>query len=483
MASSVRRDQIKVNGEDSESTQKDQSDDDAWHDVIKEAGGDGSRNHQNATQQRQDSQEEISHGQKHSLTPQSQENIDMEKPLEENQLQQTNRVSQRTDVRNNLFHQITFESQTRVFRTEFFHYDSHDSVVPNNFVRQIDFGWQPEISTKREEQVVYVNGVRTVVRNNNGILYTKQGLSLIEYFLTKMENEYVKRPDHDNLEREHEKLKSEHETLKYHYQKDQQSLSNLQESALSRVDRYQPLPDSEIEKELREIGRSVTDLSSDLVSKAALEVLRESLSGQALSEDMHLNVWDNMRKWNSRLVVQSVIWKELYERLFQNPFSLFEHSHVHMASWNGLFGEGPQVINDYPPPSEMSEQWRVITFNALNELSQRATQPTADIALGVLHSLADKLVPIGFQSDQHLSELLAIVSSAQQLAKRERFSKKKVHDHKLDPANRYGEDIDSGKVLFVVAPGLRKWGDGNGRRLDIFDDIIPAKVLIDGPVE
>ncbi|KAF8245509.1 hypothetical protein K440DRAFT_405722 [Wilcoxina mikolae CBS 423.85] len=350
----------------------------------------------------------------------------------------------------------------------------------------------------REEQIVIVNGVTKQLRYN-GTIYSREGLDLIGYFWTKMENEYIKRLDYDNLEREHKNLKSEHEKLKYRYKKDQQSLSNLQESALSRVDRYQPLPDSEIEKKLREIGRSVADLSSDLVSNAVLEVLRESLSGQALSEDMHFNVWDNMRKWNSKLVVESVIWKELYERLFQNPFSPFEHSDVYMASWNGLFGEGPQVINDYPPPSEMSEQWRVITFNALNELSQRATQPTTDIVLGALHSLAAKLAPIGFQTDQHLAELLAIISSAEQLAKMfstqkarlrlflprigERFSKKNVYNHKLDPANRYGEDIESGEVLFVVAPGLRKWGDGNGRCLEIFDDIIPSKVLIDGPVE
>jgi len=124
------------------------------------------------------------------------------------------------------------------------------------------------------------------------------------------------------------------------YEKDQKLLSNLQESVLSRVDRYQPKSDSEIEKEFREIGRSVVEFSGDLVSDAPLDVLYKSLRGQGLSNDMDSKVWDTMKKWNSRLLVESVIWKELYESLFQNPFRPFGLSDIYMTSWIGLFANG-----------------------------------------------------------------------------------------------------------------------------------------------
>lgn len=59
----------------------------------------------------------------------------------------------------------------------------------------------------------------------------------------------------------------------------------------------------------------------------------------------------------------------------------------------------------------------------------------------------------------------------------EHFSNK-AYGHKLYPANKYGEDMESGEILYVVAPGLRKWGDGDGRCLEVVDDIIASKVLI-----
>jgi hypothetical protein len=163
------------------------------------------------------------------------------------------------------------------------------------------------------------------------------------------------------------------------------------------------------------------------------------------------------------------------------------------------FQSGPQDLNLYPAPSEASEQWRVVTVNALNELSERDSSACTDIMVGVGSSLVEKLVPIGFQIEKHWKELAAIIYSAQELAKTlstqkarlrlflpelgECFSKKKVYKHQLDPANRHGEDMESGEVLFVVAPGLRKWGDGFGRCLEIFNDIIASRVLIAEAVE
>jgi len=42
-----------------------------------------------------------------------------------------------------------------------------------------------------------------------------------------------------------------------------------------------------------------------------------------------------------------------------------------------------------------------------------------------------------------------------------------------------GDDVDSGKVAFVVNPGLTKWGDTHGKKFDCRYDIVPALVQLE----
>jgi hypothetical protein len=142
----------------------------------------------------------------------------------------------------------------------------------------------------------------------------------------------------------------------------------------------------------------------------------------------------------------------------------------------------------------MSEQWRVITAKSLDALCHKNPNLSNDAAIWAESYLEELLGPIGYQPEQHKDELNYIITSAQKLAKTlstqkarlrvflpeigMRYSTKEVYDYKLEPANRHGDELESGDVLFVVVPGLRKWGDGNGRSLDTVEDGIAAKVLI-----
>jgi hypothetical protein len=284
-------------------------------------------------------------------------------------------------------------------------------------------------------------------------------------------------------------------------------LLSLQEDALSRVDHYQPVPDAEIQKEFDIVKLAVVGFSKDLVSKTGPDMLRESLSGLALSSDMDEETWELSKRWNAKLLVESVIWRELYQSLFENPFRVYGSSNDYMAAWKELFESGTfkralsssghlsleltdsQSGSDgdlYPYPSETSEQWRVITVKALDTLRSDVTTETR-------RGLEQRLKPIGYQPEQHEEDINYIITSAQKLAKTlsiqkarlrlfvpevgERFSAK-VYNYKLESANKHGEDLESGEVSFVVVPGLRKWGDGDGRSLETFNDQIAAKVLI-----
>jgi hypothetical protein len=142
----------------------------------------------------------------------------------------------------------------------------------------------------------------------------------------------------------------------------------------------------------------------------------------------------------------------------------------------------------------MSEQWRVITAKSLDALCHKNPNRSHDAAIWTKQYLEQMLERIGHHPEQHEDELNYIIASVQKLAKTlstqkarlrlfvpaigERYSTKKVYNYKLEPANRHGDELESGNVLFVVVPGLRKWGDGNGHSLETFKDGIAAKVLI-----
>ncbi|KAF8543335.1 hypothetical protein BDD12DRAFT_820870 [Trichophaea hybrida] len=281
--------------------------------------------------------------------------------------------------------------------------------------------------------------------------------------------------------------------LERRYKQEKELLYSLQKDVLSRVDRYQPKSDTEIQKEFNDAKLAVLGFSKSLGSDAVPEALQQYLSGLALSEDMNDKVWGLNKRWNAKLLVESVIWKTLYRGFLKDPFRIYGPSDDYMVTWRELFEEG-QDKDFYPTPSELSEQWRIITAKSLDALCHRDSKLSNDVAIGMKRFLEQSLGPIGYQPEQHKDELNHIITSARKLAKTlstqkarlrlflpaigEHYSTKKVYDHKLEPANKYGDELERGEVLFVVAPGLRKWGDGNGCSLGTVKDVIAAKVLI-----
>lgn len=109
---------------------------------------------------------------------------------------------------------------------------------------------------------------------------------------------------------------------------------------LSRVDRYQPKSDAEIQKEFNDVKLAVLGFSKGLASGIAPEELRQCLGGLALSEDMDDTVWELNKRWNSKLLVESVIWKGLYRRFLKDPFRAYEITDDYMIIWRRLFEEG-----------------------------------------------------------------------------------------------------------------------------------------------
>ncbi|KAF8249041.1 hypothetical protein K440DRAFT_678009 [Wilcoxina mikolae CBS 423.85] len=336
-------------------------------------------------------------------------------------------------------------------------------------------------------QVIYINGREELVQSPDGKLYTEEQLRFHEYYLQHIENNYVHKDKFD-------KRDQDYHALHRLYQQDKKLFVSLQEDMLSRVDRYQPKSDSEIRQEFDNVKLAISGMSNILAPKVAPEVLRERLGRLALSANMDDKVWQSNQRRNGKMLVESFMWMELYQLLLKDPFKVYSSSTCYMESWTELFEEGPDG-DFYPTPTEMSEQWRVTTANALMALCTKKPQPTTQaVAMDVLHSLESKLKQIGYEKQQHKEDLKYIIKSARMLARTlstqkarlrlflpvvgEHFSKRGDCSHKLEPANRFGDELESGEVLFVVMPGLRKWGDGNGHALETVSDMIAARVLI-----
>jgi hypothetical protein len=109
---------------------------------------------------------------------------------------------------------------------------------------------------------------------------------------------------------------------------------------LSRVDRYQPKSDAEIQKEFNDVKLAALGFSKGLASNVTSEVLRQCLSGLALSEDMDDKVWGLNERWNSKLLVESAIWNGLYRGFLKDPFRVYGLSNDYLITWRKLFEEG-----------------------------------------------------------------------------------------------------------------------------------------------
>jgi hypothetical protein len=147
--------------------------------------------------------------------------------------------------------------------------------------------------------------------------------------------------------------------------------------------------------------------------------------------------------------------------------------------------------NIYPPLSELAEQWRNTTILRLLEKHPAEVPIVGAVTQRLISRIHTILKNEGPLSAASVASLKGIVQCACELSTmlgRQRCrlalfipDGKIRYDHannteKLEPIG--DSEIQFGEVAFAVVPGLRKWGNGYGKNLEVMDDIVGARVRV-----
>ncbi|KAH8706946.1 hypothetical protein GQ44DRAFT_818163 [Phaeosphaeriaceae sp. PMI808] len=250
----------------------------------------------------------------------------------------------------------------------------------------------------------------------------------------------------------------EKEEMQQRHLKELQELKNdLELRFLNSADDFQPRPDKKFNSDITTLKLKITGIVKMLkVTKAELGTLFDQKSFvESVNTDRE-----------AKLVLEHVLWKILFERLFSTPFRVFgEHGDGLFKIWCQIFQNGEMS----QPQSELNR--RNTTVRASYEKNLDTTQkdmeaviqrvspdPTAhQNTLKEIVGLAAKLalacsvqhcriqpsnLPVGFKANQ------------------------KMKNEIRDRNTRNSAGTTNGIVRLFISPGLQRIGDGKGGSMD-----------------
>ncbi|CUS15453.1 unnamed protein product [Tuber aestivum] len=274
-----------------------------------------------------------------------------------------------------------------------------------------------------------------------------------------------------------------------------EKLRALQDDMLSGIDRFHPAPDSAIVEKVAGL-RGLIRIFSKMYARQLKSIkegpsVRDRLKGRTLTALIDDSIWEDSR--NVVLLAESVIWKKIIDDVFWSPFQIFGERLE--DTWKAIFDEdGKESADPYPFASEQSEKWRNATVLHLTSKANKNPEKASAVATTILEQLEDRLSSIlGINMLKALDResLRKIVIDSCEFAAllgqqrcRLRFYTPEAGIHFDTSDNRQkleaigSDEIQFGKVAFVSAPELRKWGNGYGQNLEELDVIAGARVKV-----
>ncbi|KAI4924199.1 uncharacterized protein J4E92_007280 [Alternaria infectoria] len=276
-------------------------------------------------------------------------------------------------------------------------------------------------------------------------------------------------------------------------------VTDLQQDALGRIEQVRVVSDSQFERDFQVLASSVKTFSRSFQSTENIDVSKLVDSALFLN-DVSLHHWQSRAR--KKTFLEAWTWALLVKSVFRNPFAVFGNNVERVnEAWHELFGSDHN--HDWPSPSVVCENWRRSTAECLREsanavvrnddtlepTSKRIKTARIDASKELasewesflkqmfpgsnssqVHSIVDKAFALAVQMSLQRCRLqITYPSTGCMFAEGEMTS---VPD-------REGDDFNDGVVAFVVNPGLTKWGDARGEKLDERYDIVPCLVQLE----
>jgi len=273
----------------------------------------------------------------------------------------------------------------------------------------------------------------------------------------------------------------------------------LQQDALGRIEQVRVVSDSQFERDFQVLASSIKTFSRSIQSAEKVDV-SNLVDSKLFLNDVSLHHWQGRAR--KKTFLEAWTWAILVNSVFRNPFAVFGNNveRVNQA-WHELFGSDHN--HDWPSPSVVCENWRrntaehlresantVVRHNDTLEPTPKRTKtaridaskefanewesflegmfPGSDFAQ--VHNIVDKAFALAVQMSLQRCRLQITYPSTGCMF---------VEGEMTSVPDREGDDIDAGVVAFVVNPGLTKWGDARGEKLDERHDIVPCLVQLE----
>lgn len=141
--------------------------------------------------------------------------------------------------------------------------------------------------------------------------------------------------------------------------------------------------------------------------------------------------------------------------------------------------------NYWPIPSTLSEKWRYTTAESMRPFDQEVLNLRGYLVALIMEQLgiaASTVVEKQLWNMLNKSSMLAVEMSLQKYRLQVTFPNVGADYNENTMKSRQGfegNDMECGKVAFVVNPGLTKWGDTHGDNFNYRYDIVPALVQLE----
>jgi hypothetical protein len=279
-------------------------------------------------------------------------------------------------------------------------------------------------------------------------------------------------------------------------------VETLQKELLAREKTTTAISDEHFGNQFRKLAAQIKTLSRLLHPYEDLDVV-QALGPCIMASGGTSNNWNG--RVGRKLFIEAWTWSVLMQMVFQSPFTIFgEEGRIVANLWSSLFGT--RHCHEWPNPSSPCENWRLRTMEKLvasvdeNIITRGAAkegylyheQHVVDARACAIDAIMTGLARITPTADS--SQVLQIVDGAftlsmhmslQQPRLQIKFPKSGEKFHKTEMkllATLDEEDsTDHGTIAAIVNPGLMKWGDVQGRKLDHCFCIVPALVQVQGP--
>jgi hypothetical protein len=274
----------------------------------------------------------------------------------------------------------------------------------------------------------------------------------------------------------------------------------LQKEMFARIEKGEAISDEQLAQDFRNLVGLVKTLSRTIRLTEQVDVIK-ILQNPVLIHGVAGRHWDGSAA--KKCMIEAWVWSVLLHFVFDTPFSILgtEASEVKKV-WTSIFGA--DHADQWPTPSSLCETWRCTTMDhvfakmiAREVVTQGKTheKPTvleesvlnlSEYILIVIETTLAKISPATDFKQVRVIVDKAFALGMQMCIQRSRLQvtypnvgakfEKGSMVFRPDPD---GNDVEVGTVAFVIHPGLTKWGDTHGKKLEHRYDIVPSLVQLE----